>query len=113
MPAELGVVHHGAVIANLDVVPEMAADHEHVAVANAGDSPAVGSSSVDRDVFAKDVAVPDPHRRRFAAVGPVLRALAQHRPVPDEVLGPHGQRAGQAGMAFDDALRADSRPRPR
>ena len=89
VPADLSVVHHGAVVANLDVVTEMTADHEHIAVADPGDAPAVDGSAVNRHVFANNVAIADPQRRRLAPIGPVLRALAEYGPVADEVLGAH------------------------
>ena len=68
---------------------------------------AVDRAAVDRHVFAKDVAVADSQRRRLAPVAAVLRALAEHGPVADEVLRPHRERPAQAGVAFDHALRSD------
>ncbi len=88
-----GVVDDGAVVSHVDIVAQVAADHEHVAVADPGHAIALGGASVDGHEFTEHVAFADPHRRRLALIAAVLRALSEDGPVPNVIPCAHRERA--------------------
>ncbi len=102
-----GPVDERAVVADRGVVPQVAADHEHVPVADPGLAAAGDGPPVDGDVLAEDVAVADPERGRLAPIPLVLGALAEHGAVADEVVPAHLHRPAEAGVRLDDRPLAD------
>ncbi len=56
------VVDHGAAIANLRVMADVAADHEHVPMAHGGQPVPLHGSPVDRHELAEDVVIADLQR---------------------------------------------------
>ncbi len=107
MAGDQGVIDDRAAVADPGVVADVAADHEHVAVADPGRAVSLHGPAMDGDELAEDVAVADPDRGRLALIAAMLGALAQHGAVADDVVPAQGQGSAQAGVGLDDASGAD------
>ena len=107
MTAKQCVIDHRAAIADPNVVADVATDHEHVPVADRGHSVALHGAAMNGHKLAEDIVVADLNPCRLASVTAMLRALAQHCPVADEVVPPHDERTAQAPVGFDHATRTD------
>ena len=107
VPRDERIVHHGAAVADPYVVAHMRAAHEQVAIADDRHAVPLDRTAMDRHELAEDVAVADFQSRRLVAIAAMLRALAQHGAVGDEVVAAHPKRAAEAGMGLDDASGAD------
>ena len=106
MSAERGAVGEHAVVAELDVVGDVAVRHHQAAVPDAGHTAAPRRAEVHGDEFAELVAVPDHHLGGLAGVLEVLRNGADGGEMEDDVVRAHRR------VAFDDGVRPDPRARP-
>src|SRR5579884_53254 len=132
--AEVGVVFDGDVAANAHVrgdgnvaadqtvMPDMRIGHDHILVAEPGDT-AFAGGAVDGNAFADNVAIADDHITLFAFIFEILRRSAQNGARKDLAVAPDrgvllddhvrvqdGARADAALLA-DNAVRSDLRAR--
>ena len=95
------------VVAQLAIVGDVAAGHEEVAVADAGDALFLFRGAVDRHALADDVVVADDHLRVGAAVADVLRLAADDDARVDVVAAADGDVAHQGDVVFQPRSAAD------
>ena len=96
------------VVAQLAIVGHVAAGHEEVVVADAGDAVFLFRGAVDRDALADDVIVADDHLGFAAAVADVLRLAADDHAGIDVVALADGDVAHQGDAVFQPRAAADA-----
>ena len=96
------------VIAQLAIVGDVAAGHEEVVVADAGDAVLLFGGAVDGDALADDVVVADDHLGVGAAVADVLRLAADDHVGIEVVAAAEGDVAHQGDVVFQPRAAADA-----
>jgi hypothetical protein len=95
-------------MADFDIVSEVAAHHQQIAIPHAGMA-AIAGAAMDRDMLADDVVTSDLDATLDPAIeAQVLRIGPDDRAVPDFAPFAEGDPPHQLGVTTDDATAADA-----
>ena len=89
------------------VMRNMRGRHEEIVITHRRDALVFRRATIDRHIFAKDVAVTDAHARRLTSVFFVLRRIAYPGKLKQTVVGTERSPTGNDNMRSNDASRAN------
>lgn len=102
------VIGHDSAITNRDIVSEMHAAHQEVAIPNTGDR-AFGGASMDRHILAESIVITDHHLTvDLASMVKILRRRANDGSIADKISGSEGDAVRENGMSLNGAVVAKS-----
>src|SRR5262249_44815736 len=104
VPRQPHAVAEDYVVADPDVVCDVAVGHQQVVAADAGEGAATSGTSMDGNELADSVTIPDARFSTFAAILQVLRGHANRAVREKDVV------LADPGGAFEVVVRHESRP---